>query len=599
MDFVKRYSHGIIGLGAVLSIPILLLVARDPASCSVSGAREAQVLPIGDTLTVIQRPLVNIPSIVTPGDTLCIECEADPSTSGWAASLVRGSAEIPLTLFSASYDASTEWWTLLAVVPPVPLYELYDLEVSANGGLEDVTWDAVQVIEEFKSDYYFVHITDPHLPTHLYYYQSGADTDSSELQDLRAVIDDINIIHPEFVLLTGDYLNEGELEDYLSKRYYTRAQKALTEFDVPVFLTSGNHDLGGWDDTPPSDGTARRDWWRFFGWKRLDDPPAGAPERTQDYSFDYGPVHYVGLEAYINYDRWRQNIYGYDSFTSDQLRWLSDDLDEAAGSAAQVLFYHYDFSDQISLSALQAEMALSGHIHRDEGSISSAPYDLITNNVCDGERAYRLVRVSGGTLDPSSTISAGSSGQNLTVVYSPSNDGSADSVTATVDNNLSEAFEHGMLRFLMPPGATDFVVTGGALLQTDSTGSATVCYVGVDIGQNSTQMVTVVADPAETTIADGEVPPSPFRLAQNIPNPFNPSTEIRFSIPEAGLVRLSIFDVRGREVAVLVDEGRSAGEQSASWSGVDDQGTRAPSSVYFARLQYKGRVLTRTIALIR
>jgi hypothetical protein len=208
------------------------------------------------------------------------------------AELVHGTRHVPLTVTSAVYDATTLWWRLTATVPTPALTELYDLRVTAEGGVDDVTRHAVKVLPAYRSDYYFVHITDPHLPTHLYYYEAGAETDSSEVVDLREVIADVNVINPEFVLLTGDLINEGELEDYLSRRYYSHAQRVLGEFAAPVFLTGGNHDLGGWDATPPSDGTARRDWWRFFGWKR-GESPAGAPARTQDTA-SITSAHYGG-----------------------------------------------------------------------------------------------------------------------------------------------------------------------------------------------------------------------------------------------------------------------------------------------------------------
>jgi len=112
------------------------------------------------------------------------------------------------------------------------------------------------------------------------------------------------------VLLTGDMINEGELEDFENRRVYTKAQKLLEELEVPLYLTSGNHDIGGWSSTPPSQGTARRDWWRFFGWGWLLDPPAADPYYTQNYSFDYGPIHYIGMEAYLNYDNYLYYIYG-------------------------------------------------------------------------------------------------------------------------------------------------------------------------------------------------------------------------------------------------------------------------------------------------
>jgi hypothetical protein len=476
------------------------IILNDTTSHLFILAPEDTVAPKGDTLTVIQRPLLNIPALVRPGDTLKISCDADPATTGWAAQLEHELLQIPLPILSSSYDATTLWWTLQTQIPAVPLYELYDLVVTADGGIVDSTCNAVRVIPEFRDEYYFVHITDTHLPTHLFYYEPGADTDTSEIDDLRAVMADIDIINPEFVLLTGDIVNEGELEDFLYRRYYSRSQRLLAESQVPIYVTSGNHDLGGWDATPPPDGTARRDWWRFFGWKRLGDPPPGAPWYTQNYSFDYGPVHYIGLEAYDNYDEWRLEIYGQESFTDGQLDWLADDLATASGSISQVLFYHYDFSDQINLGSLGVEMALWGHIHYDQGSISTPPYDLATNNTCDGERAYRLIRVADGYLFPSATISAGPAGGNLRVQYTSLKNGSRSQVTAEITNDLDEQFEHAQLRLAMPKGG-DYQVDGGTLVQVDSSGSEAICYVAVNIAAASIETVTVtqVLDPPPIT----------------------------------------------------------------------------------------------------
>lgn len=71
-----------------------------------------------------------------------------------------------------------------------------------------------------------------------------------------------------------------------------------------------------------------------------------------------------------------------------------------------------------------------------------------------------------------------------------------------------------------------------------------------------------------------------FELFQNYPNPFNPSTTIRFSIPEATQVSLSIYDVLGRQVAMLVDENMSAGTHTVSF----DAGALS-SGVYLYRIQ--------------
>ncbi|MCK4414833.1 MAG: metallophosphoesterase [Candidatus Eisenbacteria sp.] len=587
-------------LPAGLLICLILVISGITAHPATATADGTRVLPIGDTLTVIQRPLLNIPALVRPGDTLQIECAADPATIGWAAQLEYGQILLPLEIAGAFYDPATLWWTLEACVPPVgevSLYELYDLEIFADGGIADSTANAVRVIPEFKDSFYFIHITDTHLPTHLFYYEAGAETDTSEVHDLRTVMDDISIINPEFVLLTGDLLNEGELEDFQGFRYYTRAQRLLSEFDVPVYLTSGNHDIGGWSSTPPPAGTARRDWWRFFGWARLDDPPPGAPWRTQNYSFDYGSVHFAGLEAYDNYDMWRSQYYGAESFTSPQLQWLADDLAAAGSATAKVLFYHFDFSDQINLTTLGVDLALWGHIHRDEGSLGAAPYDLATNNVCDEDRSYRLIRVVDGDVFPQVTIAAGGNGNRLLVEYSPANDGTHDEVIAQVYNSHHQRFEHGQLRFLMPSGSGEITVTGGTLTQVDQTGSVDVCYVAVDI--QSYSVGTVTATKNSTGTPEERAVTTTVQLHQNRPNPFTGHTRLSYVLPDPAHVRLTIQGLDGRELARLVDRRAAAGNYLVEWTGESDDGLPLPAGIYFACLVVDGELQARKMILGR
>ncbi len=73
--------------------------------------------------------------------------------------------------------------------------------------------------------------------------------------------------------------------------------------------------------------------------------------------------------------------------------------------------------------------------------------------------------------------------------------------------------------------------------------------------------------------------PFAFRLYQNYPNPFNPSTTLKFSVPNAGLVKLAVYDVLGKEVDVLVDQYMTAGEYSVAFKG-----SNLASGVYFYKL---------------
>ena len=78
--------------------------------------------------------------------------------------------------------------------------------------------------------------------------------------------------------------------------------------------------------------------------------------------------------------------------------------------------------------------------------------------------------------------------------------------------------------------------------------------------------------------------PSGFSLEQNYPNPFNPSTSIKYSVPEISKVKLSIYDVSGKEVNTIVNTVQLPGEYSILWRGKDARGNNVSSGVYFYNL---------------
>lgn len=99
-------------------------------------------------------------------------------------------------------------------------------------------------------------------------------------------------------------------------------------------------------------------------------------------------------------------------------------------------------------------------------------------------------------------------------------------------------------------------------------------------GTYSIRVSNVAATGIET-----EVVPERFALYQNAPNPFNPTTTIRYDVPVGGgQVRLEIFDVNGRLVRALVDRRDAPGEKSITWDGIDERGVPVASGVYFYRL---------------
>ena len=85
-----------------------------------------------------------------------------------------------------------------------------------------------------------------------------------------------------------------------------------------------------------------------------------------------------------------------------------------------------------------------------------------------------------------------------------------------------------------------------------------------------------------------------FALLPNYPNPFNPTTQISFSLAQHGATSLRVYDLLGREVATLVDKAMSQGSHTVQFSG-----SVLSSGVYFVRLVQGSNTQTQTITLIK
>jgi hypothetical protein len=93
----------------------------------------------------------------------------------------------------------------------------------------------------------------------------------------------------------------------------------------------------------------------------------------------------------------------------------------------------------------------------------------------------------------------------------------------------------------------------------------------------------------------GEVVPAVFKLNQNYPNPFNPSTKISFSLANAGYTTLKVYNVIGKEVAMLF----SGNAEASRMYNVDFDGSQLPSGLYFYKLQSGNSVEVRKLTLVK
>lgn len=116
-------------------------------------------------------------------------------------------------------------------------------------------------------------------------------------------------------------------------------------------------------------------------------------------------------------------------------------------------------------------------------------------------------------------------------------------------------------------------------------------------GDGTVQRFTLRIEPASSAVSIddfGAAHPSEFKLHDAYPNPFNPSTTIRYSLSRTARVQLNVYDLAGRRIAVLVDGILASGEHTLQWNAEG-----ASSGVYLIRLESQGRMSTRSVILAK
>jgi hypothetical protein len=133
-----------------------------------------------------------------------------------------------------------------------------------------------------------------------------------------------------------------------------------------------------------------------------------------------------------------------------------------------------------------------------------------------------------------------------------------------------------------------------SLWQPFNSSSSTLDSAGNYIGISGCKIIFHYKQTLITAVFEDIGIPASFQLYQNYPNPFNPSTMIKYHLSTPAHVRLTIFDMLGREVRTLLNEQKSAGSYQVSWNA-----SGVPSGVYFYRLQAGSFTETQKLILLK
>jgi photosystem II stability/assembly factor-like uncharacterized protein len=170
------------------------------------------------------------------------------------------------------------------------------------------------------------------------------------------------------------------------------------------------------------------------------------------------------------------------------------------------------------------------------------------------------------------------------------------------DTNTGTAVGGGYDSFSNPFSIILRTTNGGEAWTTQSGGTTHflygVCFTdfnkGTAVGEHGTILRTTTGGVTWVDVEKKPGGPAEFTVSQNYPNPFNPTTTIRYELPGTSNVRLSIFDMLGREVTVLVDERNQPGVHEVQFNA-----SGLSSGEYFYRLQAGAFIQTKKLLLIR
>ncbi len=144
------------------------------------------------------------------------------------------------------------------------------------------------------------------------------------------------------------------------------------------------------------------------------------------------------------------------------------------------------------------------------------------------------------------------------------------------------------------PRGEDAVLGQLASLGLDADNRPHIAYYELpDNAQSSTGTVYYAMGSGPTSVSETVAVPHSYRLYPNVPNPFNPSTEIGFALAAPGQARLAVYNLLGQEVRLLQSGWLDAGEYHVTWDGTDADGNEVGSGVYLALMRFRAQAKMR------
>ena len=424
----------------------------------------------------VVAPRIGMPVIVKAGTTieLSINSTLPFWQPQWQVSLALREQQIPLNITMQKADFNKQY--LSVEIPDSVIAASYSLIVSDSEN-EIVRPKAVHVVSEFPDQVSIVQMAD--LPT-----LGRGDGD----QRLQQIIDEINIINPDLVLMTGDIAYGGSWDQY------HRLLAAMEKVNAPVIAAPGNHEYEGW-----------------AGYLTL----LGEPY----HSVQYGNYQIIGLNS----------GHGRDQLTEAQFRWLEDELNELEGRIPIVQLHHpihhrpdlrgyvaNHVADMVQVfKEMKVPIVLSGHWHgdavydergndrRDTWDFPGIPYVVTTAAGADLREkysssplhhGYRLIYLDKGKLVSYTYDMDGDGDRDATssIPMGKIRSTQQDNTSVLVQNELHESFAGARIQIKVPGKISNLKPDYGELVNRYSDNDHSYYDIEFPLAANSQQQIQLI-----------------------------------------------------------------------------------------------------------
>ncbi len=222
--------------------------------------------------------------------------------------------------------------------------------------------------------------------------------------------------------------------------------------------------------------------------------------------------------------------------------------------------------------------------------------------------AYNVIPAAFSLSEPSnntqitideSNVNTGS----IAFTWGASSDANGDSLYYLMRAASAEIGDHGL-----DTNATSIELSYMDIIEDMSENNVTAATLdwtvhvtdGIDTVEADNAPFSITIDGADALSAylEGLIPDE-FALHQNYPNPFNPVTTLRYDLPEADLVSITIYDMLGREVKTLINQTQEAGYRSVIWDATNDYGKPVSAGIYLYQIHAGEYISTKKMVLLK